>query len=147
MCQIPRLTHLLVQTAINMKTKKYLLRFIYIYLLVAFISNLPFINGYILHRVDSDVFKYSNADASFTWHDTFSFKSTPISQSLIDRYITEVHPEKKNQKVYRLYRINPLFFWRWSHYLITSIDFDYKSWREIEPNRVPYDPENRYQNF
>ncbi len=130
-----------------MKTKKYLLRFLYVYLFAAFISNLPFINGYILHRFDSDVFKYSNADASYTRHDTFSFKSLSIKQLYIDRYIAEVHPEKKNQKIYRLYYINPLCFWRWSHYLITSRDYDYKSWKEIEPNRVPYNPENRYQAF
>lgn len=147
MYQITLLTLQLAQTAINMKTKKYLLRFIYVYLIVGFISNLPFVNGYILHRVDSDVFKYSNADASYTRHETFGFKSTPISLKSIDRYIEEFRPEKRNQKVYRLYRINPLCFWRWSHYLLTSIDFDYKSWREIEPNRVPYNPENRCQKF
>jgi len=130
-----------------MKTKKYLLRFIYVYLIAGFISNLPFVNGYLLHRLDGDLFKYSNADASYTNHDTFSFKSPTISQWAIDRYIEDTHPEKKNQKIYRLYRINPLCFWRWSHYLITSKDFDYKSWKEIEPNRVPYHPENRYQDF
>ena len=130
-----------------MKTKKYLLRFIYVYLIAGFMSNLPFVSGYILHRFDGDVFKYSNADASFTWDDTFGFKASPISQWLIDRYIAEFHPEKKNQQVYRLYRINPLCFWRWSHYLITSRDYEYKSWKEIESNRVPYNPENRYQAF
>ncbi|UPZ34615.1 hypothetical protein MUB18_10890 [Sphingobacterium sp. PCS056] len=130
-----------------MKTKKYLLRFIYVYLIAGFISNLPFVNSYLLHRFDGDLFKYSNANASFTLHEIFDFKFSPISQRLIDRYITEFHPDTKNEQVYRLYRINPLCFWRWSHYLITSRDFDYKSWKEIEPNRVPYNPENRYQDF
>ncbi|UXD70231.1 hypothetical protein MUK51_02850 [Sphingobacterium faecium] len=130
-----------------MKTKKYLLRFIYVYLIVGFMSNLPFVSGYIRHRIDGDLFKYSNADASFTWHDTFGFKSSPIDQWYIDQYITKVHPEKKNQKIYRLYKINPLCFWRWSYYLLISADYQYKSWKEIEPNRVPYHPENRYQAF
>jgi hypothetical protein len=130
-----------------MKTKKYLLRFIYVYLIAGFISNLPFVNSYLLHRFDGDLFKYSNANASFTLHEIFDFKFSPISQRLIDRYIAEFHPDKKNQQVYRLYRINPLCFWRWSHYLITSRDYEYRSWKEIEPNRVPYDPENRYQDF
>ena len=130
-----------------MKTKKYLLRFIYVYLIAGFISNLPFVNSYLLHRFDGDLFKYSNANASFTLHEIFDFKFSPISQRLIDRYITEFHPDTKNEQVYRLCRINPLCFWRWSHYLITSRDFDYKSWKEIEPNRVPYNPENRYQDF
>jgi len=130
-----------------MKTKKYLLRFIYVYLIAGFISNLPFVNSYLLHRFDGDLFKYSNANASFTLHEIFDFKFSPISQRLIDRYITEFHPDKKNQQVYRLYRINPLCLWRWSHYLITSRDYEYRSWKEIEPNRVPYHPENRYQDF
>lgn len=77
----------------------------------------------------------------------FSFKSPSISQWAIDQYIADTHQEKKNQQVYRLYRINPLCFWQWSHYLITSRDFDYKSWKEIESNRIPYHPENRYQDF
>ncbi len=130
-----------------MKTKKYLLRFLYAYLIVGFISNLPLLNSYILHRIDGELFKYSNADASYTWHETFDFKSTPISQRYIDRYIAEFRPEKKNQQVYRLYHINPLCFWRWSQYLITSKDYDYKSWNEIEPNRVPYNLDGRHQDF
>lgn len=108
-----------------MKTKKYLLRFIYVYLIAGFISNLPFVNGYLLHRLDGDLFKYSNADASYTNHDTFSFKSPSISQWAIDRYIADTHPEKKNQKIYRLYRINPLCFSRWKNYLVNSINFEY----------------------
>lgn len=74
-------------------------------------------------------------------------KSPAISQWTTDQYIAGTHIKKKNLLVYRLYKINPLCFWRWSHYLITSRDCDYKSCKEIEPNRVPYPPENKYQDF
>ncbi|GGC22208.1 hypothetical protein GCM10011386_12670 [Parapedobacter defluvii] len=130
-----------------MKVRKYLLRFVLIYFIIGLLSNLPILNAYILYKIDNDHFKYSNADASFTVHETFGFKNPRLSQQSIKFFIEEMKPTPENQKVYRLYRINPLCFWRWSYYLFQSVDFEYKSWKEIEPNRVPYDPENRWQHF
>jgi hypothetical protein len=112
-----------------MKRKKYLLRFILIYLIIGFLSNLPILNGYILFSIDNDHFKYANANASFTNHETFEFKTPRISQHSIRFFIEEMKPKPENQKIYRLYRINPLCFWRWSHYLFKSRDFELKNKR------------------
>lgn len=57
------------------------------------------------------------------------------------------NPKSENTEMYRLYRMNPLYFWRWSYYLIVSKDFKYKDWKEIESNRIPYDPDNVGQQF
>ena len=117
------------------------------FLSIAIISNLVIINTVILQALDQNHFRYSNQNASFTDVETFNFKDPYISNTPIDRFIAETNPAVENKTIYRLYRINPLCFWRWSYYLFTSRDFSYKTWSEIEQKRVPYDPNNMWQKF
>lgn len=122
--------------------------FLIIITILIIIPNLPIINKNILLVVDGQSpFNYSNSNASYTKEDTFGFKDLFISDWSINRFIEETHPTKENQEIFRLYKINPLCFWRWSYYISISRKFSYKSWNEIEPKRVPYVEENMWQEF
>ncbi|MCT1532166.1 hypothetical protein M3B46_14285 [Sphingobacterium daejeonense] len=92
-------------------------------------------------------FKYSNLNASFTQQESFAFKDSYLTNWSINRFIEETHPSNEDKQVYRLYKINPLCFWRWSYYISISRNYKYKSWNEIEKNRVPYNQENMWQDF
>ncbi|MBD1433246.1 hypothetical protein H8B06_10440 [Sphingobacterium sp. DN00404] len=117
---------------------------------VVVVSNLPIINGEILRGVDSEYFRYSNADATFTYIDHFGFKSggyfnKRVSEEGIKR---DLNSQGDTIEIFRLYRINPLCFWRWSYYIIVSRQFRYKSWKEIEPRREPFNKRmNPLQRF
>lgn len=65
------------------------------------------------------------------------------------QFIKETSPAKENQKLYRLYKINPLCFWRWNNYLKNSIHFEYKDWENIEKNRQKkgIDTNSTWQKF
>ena len=112
--------------------------------------NFPPLNGILLGLIDSNSFKYSNRNGSLTHIQNFGFKSGGyidkiwVEEKIIKEELKEI---QENQEVFRLYRINPLCFWRWNYYIFCSSNFKYKSWEEIEPNRVPYNPDNISQRF
>jgi len=116
--------------------------------LVLAIPNTPIIGTEILYRIDEGYFRYANNDASLTVVEHIDIFSPWMNKWVTWGFIEDQRPTSENMEVFRLYRINPLCFWRWRYYLIVSRHFDYKSWKDIEPNRVPYDPENfRWQRF
>ncbi len=127
-----------------MKSFKYSLT---AFLFIAFIANLPIIGKQLLHDIDQDHFRYSNLNASFTRVESFGFKDGYISKWGTRRFVEENNPAPENRTIYRLYRINPLCFWRWSYYLFTSRDYPFNDWKEIEKNRVPYVTGNMWQDF
>lgn len=112
-------------------------------------TNLPIINKIILREIDGNRhFRYSNADGSFTIIQDFGFKDGLIQADwVMGRFIRENKPSPGNRVLYRLYKINPLCFWRWSFYIFSSRKFPYRSWEDIEPNRMPYKPNNMWQDF
>ncbi|MBL1407342.1 hypothetical protein [Sphingobacterium faecale] len=116
---------------------------------IVLISNIPVFNLGLLARLDDGKLRYSNADGSCTRIEKFNYFSGLIEKEGIEAGIAARTPPPKEgtTEMYRLYRLNPLYFWRWSYYLIVSKDFKYKDWKEIEPNRVPYDPDNIGQQF
>lgn len=118
-------------------------------IVVIIVSNLPYVNKEVLNLVDSGRFRYSNADASFTRIDAFYVIKPGLVDKEFDEKLLETYlnPTDENKEIFRLYRINPLCFWRWRYYLLTSRHFKYKSWKEIEPNRAPKDPDNLFQWF
>lgn len=113
--------------------------------------NLPLINKYIALKVDNDYYRYSNNDGSYTFCQDFSFKSPGFSTFGFKRFIEETSPSKENRTLYRLYRINPLCFWRWKKYFIESRHFDYMDWKGIEERRNMLNKEteklSRWQDF
>lgn len=126
-----------------MKKKKIILAIIIILLVV----NLPVINTEILRKVDAGHFRYSNNDASFTSIQYLDIFSPWIDEWTVWSFISSTRPAARNMEVFRLYKINPLCFWRWRYYILVSRKFRYKSWKEIEPNRVPFVPDNKWQHF
>ncbi|MEE6126017.1 hypothetical protein V2E39_01310 [Chryseobacterium arthrosphaerae] len=118
-----------------------------IILSVLVIPNTPVIGTEILKAIDGDHFRYANANASFTsiqYIDTY----TPwMSKWVTYGFIYDTKPEMVNMEIFRLYRINPLCFWRWRYYLTVSKNFEYRDWEKIKPNRVPFKPLNRWQDF
>ncbi len=118
-----------------------------IFFSIAVISNLPFVAKPLLGKLDASHFKYSNLNASFTYVQSFGFKDSYIGERTKYRFKTEAHPTPENETIYRLYKINPLCFWRWHYYIFISSKFPYKRWDEIEKNRVAYDRNNMWQDF
>lgn len=115
--------------------------------IIVIVANLPLINEVILSALDHDTFRYSNNDASFTRIEKFGLKDGRINDWLTNRFVEETYPSDNNKEIFRLYRINPLCVWRWRYYIETGINYRYKSWNEIEPNRIPYAENNTWQNF
>lgn len=104
-------------------------------LIILATPNLPIINKYVAHKLDEGYFRYANLDGSFTMTQGFSFKSPGFSAFGFEHFVMETAPAAENRKLYRLYIINPLCFWRWHNYLRHGIHFDYKDWSIIEENR------------
>jgi len=113
--------------------------------------NLPFINKYIALKVDNNYYRYANGDGSYTFLQDFSFKSPGFSTFGFERFVEETSPSKEDRTLYRLYRINPLCFWRWKKYIIESRHLDYMDWKEIEQLRNASDKDakkmSRLQDF
>ncbi len=111
------------------------------------IVNLPVVSTTIMGEIDGDHFKYANNDASFTYVQDFDIFRNWISEWTAWGFIEDQKPIARNMEVFRLYRINPLCFWRWRYYILVSRKFNYKSWKEIEPERTPFVPDNMWQDF
>ncbi|WP_394678722.1 hypothetical protein [uncultured Sphingobacterium sp.] len=98
------------------------------------LPNVPFIRKDIHRWLDEGYFRYSNLDGSYRITTDFGFKSPGFSTFGFEYWIKETSPAKENQRLYRLYKINPLCFWRWSYYLRHSIHLDYMDPIVIEKN-------------
>lgn len=113
--------------------------------------NLPFINKYIALKVDSDYYRYANRDGSYTILQDFSFKSPGFSTFGFERFVEEASPSEENRTLYRLYRIDPLCFWRWKKYIIESRHLDHMDWEEIKQRRSANNKDakkmSRWQDF
>jgi len=116
--------------------------------LILTIPNTPIVGTEILYRIDEGYFRYANSDASYTSVEHIDVFSIWMNEWAVWGFIEDQRPTSENMEVFRLYKINPLCFWRWRYYIAVSRNFRYKNWKDIEPNRVPYDPENiRWQKF
>jgi len=116
--------------------------------IVIAVPNIPVIGtDLILKKIDGDHFRYANNNASFTSVEYIDSFSPWMDKWVMWFFIEDQRPTSQNMEVFRLYKINPLCFWRWRYYIGISRHFGYKSWKDIKPNRVPYDPENHWQDF
>lgn len=104
--------------------------------IILLVPNLPVINKYVAHRTDEGYFRYANLDGSFIATQRFSFKSPGFSTVGFEEFIKNTSPAKENRKLYRLYKINPLCFWRWNNYLQIGVHFDYMDPKVIEQNML-----------
>jgi|GEM_PF-2295733 len=82
--------------------------------------NAPILNNFILYHTDNNTFKYSNLNGTFTCIDRFGFKDPGLTDLAFDLFVKETNQDKKDSELYRLYKINPLCFWRWNYYLTKS---------------------------
>ncbi|MDR6513691.1 MULTISPECIES: hypothetical protein [Bacteroidota] len=114
------------------KMKKAILIFVGIILLI---PNLPFIGKDISHQLDEGYYRYANLDGSYTITQDFDFKSPGFSDLHFKYWVKMTSPPQENRKLYRLYKINPLCFWRWQNYLVNGVHFDYMDPKVIEKNR------------
>ena len=124
--------------------KRAIVIIVFVFLIVV---NLPVINTEILKRVDGEHFRYSNANGSLTTVEHIDILQPWMSEWTVGRFARERHPSDENKEMFRIYRINPLCFWRWRYYWVVGRKFKYRSWDEIEPNRVPRIPDNMWQQF
>lgn len=100
--------------------------------IILLLPNVPFIGKDIHKWLDTGYFRYSNLDGSYYLTQDFDFKSPGFSTFGFEYFVKNTSPAKENQKLYRLYKINPLCFWRWSYYLRHSIHLDYMAPSVIE---------------
>lgn len=125
-------------------TKKIIITF----LLFIIIVNIPLINKSVLSSIDGDsYYRYSNIDGSITLMQGFGFKDGYIVPDVTKSALNSGIITAEQAKLYRLYKINLLCFWRWSFYYFTSRQFEHKNWQDIAPNRVPQKLDSRYQEF
>lgn len=126
-------------------------KIIFISLIVILVlPNIPIIGTQILRIIDGNYFRYSNNDASFTSIqniDIFSPWPSDKSSLKVQSITLDSTVTSENQQIFRLYKINPLYFWRWRYYISVSRLYPYKSWEEIEPNRVPFNSKYIWQKF
>lgn len=99
------------------------------------LANAPFINKFILFKVDNNSFAYSNINGSYTNRESFGFKDPTFTGFSFDYYIQEYDPPEEARVLYRIYKINPICFWRWKHYIYTSLKYKYMDWEKIEKRR------------
>ena len=126
---------------------KYIIRSLLVFMVIIIFSNLPFVDKLVLKAIDVNTFRYSNRNGAYTRVQGFDFKDGYFNPRMIHRYVEKEKPLAENKKLYRLYKINPLCFWRWGYYYTSSKDFEYLDWEEIEPTRVSYHPDSRWQDF
>lgn len=103
-------------------------------IIILLVPNLPVINKYVAHQLDEGHFKYANLDGSFIATQSFSFKSPGFSTFGFEQFIKRTSPTNENKKLYRLYKINPLCFWRWNNYIQNGLHFEYMDRKVIEKN-------------
>lgn len=118
-----------------MKKKNLKKAIIIVLAIILLIPNMPFIGKDIHHWLDEGYFRYSNLDGSYMITQDFDFKSPGFSTFGFEYFVKNTSPAKENRKLYRLYKINPVCFWRWSYYLRHSINLDYMDPKVIEMNR------------
>jgi len=129
------------------------------------ISNLKFISIWLDEKTGNAAYPYSNADGTSTSYGFASLqgdKAYPNNKTisiLIDtteynRSMTspasrlwEKYPNA-DTIVYRVFKKNPFYFWRWSQYIFGDerYSFPYKSWDEIKkrrPKNFVLDPEGQ----
>mgnify|MGYP000856618432 CR=1 FL=1 len=112
--------------------------------------NAPILNNFILYHTDNNSFKYSNLNGTFTCTDRFGFKDPGLTDLAFDLFIKETNQDKKDSELFRLYKINPLCFWRWNYYLTKSLNYKYKDWDKIASSKEYQNREikgGRYQQF
>jgi hypothetical protein len=112
--------------------------------------NAPILNNFILYHTDNNTFKYSNLNGTFTCIDRFAFKDLGLTDLAFDLFIKETNQDKKDSELFRLYKINPLCFWRWNYYLTKSLNYKYKDWDKIASSKEYQNREikgGRYQQF
>ncbi|KKO89170.1 hypothetical protein AAW12_23890 [Sphingobacterium sp. Ag1] len=102
---------------------------------ILLIPNLPFIGKDISHQLDEGYYQYANLDGSYTITQDFNFKSPGFSSLHFEYWVKITSPAQENRKLYRLYKINPLCFWRWKNYLFNGVHFDYMAPNIIEKNK------------
>jgi hypothetical protein len=123
-------------------------KIIYIILAILIIPNLPIISPSIAASADDGYYQYANRDGSFTMTTSFKFKRGGGNASRIhfrfELFVKETNPAPENRTLYRIYTLNPLYFWRWFQHYNLSRHFPYMDWDEIKKRRG-YDKTPREQ--
>lgn len=118
-----------------MKKKNLKKAIIIVLAIILLIPNMPFIGKDISHQLDEGYYRYANLDGSYVITQDFNFKSPGFSDFHFKYWVKMTSPPQENRKLYRLYKFNPLCFWRWKNYLLNGVHFDYMDPKVIERNR------------
>lgn len=103
-------------------------------IMIVILSNLPPLKPYFRFFLDENHYRYSNETGSFTFVE-FKAHDIKMMNRRFDRY-KSTSPAAHDTIVYRLFKKNPLSFWRWSGYMFDSrYKLPYKSWDEIKKVR------------
>lgn len=112
-----------------MKREKLNRFFIWLFIII-FISNIPPVHTLFSFFLDSQHYRYSNYNGDFTFIE-FKGHDTNMMYRRFNYYKNE-QLEKTDKTLYRIFRKNPLTFWRWIDYFYDRrYNFPYKSWKGI----------------
>jgi hypothetical protein len=110
-------------------------------LLTLLAFNLTPLNLLFKWSVDADYYTYSNYSGTVTVAEDWYKRKLISNLSAFER----VNPAcatrgfESDTTMYRLFRKNPLAFWRWKDYLTDKrFDLPYADWNEIEKRRRSY---------
>lgn len=107
-----------------------------------------------LSGINKGYYRYSNLTGTITSQEIFR-QGRVLKKEFAQgkRDLTELkklHPEIKDFQLYRLFKMNPLKFWRWAEYIYDwRYRLPYASWEDIEKTRGYGDLEfgNGFQEF
>ena len=119
--------------------------YVLLLLLIIVLSNVAPLHPFFLFFLDNDHYRYSNANGAFTFTEESKGRNFAMAKRSFDGYKMQT----PDTILYRLFRKNPLTFWRWSDYINDpKYNLPYKSWGEIRKVRG-YDLKysNNWQDF
>lgn len=112
--------------------------FFIIVLLLIFISNITLFKEWL--GLNDNFYKYSNADGTVTRYEIFyqgreMSKEYPKDIFKLSNF-TNNYPNSTDTILYRLFKSNPLHFWRWGEYIFSwRFSLPYKNWDKIKLRR------------
>lgn len=95
--------------------------------------------------LDGSNYSYSNKDGSVTFTE-FKGRDFEMMKRKVESYSQKTG--NTDTTIYRLFKRNPLTFWRWGNYFISKrYRLPYKDWSEIKAIRGEIENKTGFQDF
>lgn len=120
-------------------------------IVIILISNITILKEW--SGINSDFYRYSNSSGTYTVHEIYMQGRMIDKKSALGDWdkteFKKLYP-KDDPKLYRLFTVNLLKFWRWAEYIYDwRFRLPYADWHEIETKRshTAITHNSTYQDF